>query len=53
MGYSLNQQQDNVTIAGNTTLTRLPDGPHQAKIYANNIFGKMGASEFINFTVAE
>jgi hypothetical protein len=52
IGYSLDQQ-DNVTIAGNFTLTGLPDGAHQVKIYANDTVGNMGVSETINFTVAQ
>ena len=52
IGYSLDQQ-DNVTITGNFTLTGLPDGTHQVKIYANDTVGNMGVSETINFTVAQ
>jgi hypothetical protein len=51
IGYSLDQQ-DNITITGNTTLTGLSNGLHQVKIYANDTVGNMGASETINFTVA-
>ena len=52
IGYSLDQQ-DNITIAGNFTLTGLPDGAHQVKIYANDTVGNMGVSETINFTVTQ
>ena len=50
MGFSLDGQ-DNVTIAGNTTLTGLPNGYHSAVVYTNGTFGKMGKSETINFTI--
>jgi hypothetical protein len=52
IGYSLDQQ-DNVTIAGNVTLTGLPDGAHQVKIYANDTVGNIGVSETINCTFAQ
>jgi len=42
---------DNVTIAGNCTLTGLPDGGHSLTIYAWDIVGNVGVSETINFTV--
>jgi len=43
MGYSLDGQA-NVTIAGNTTLPTLSDGPHHVVVYANDTFGNMGMS---------
>jgi hypothetical protein len=43
----------NVTIVGNATLTSLANGVHNITIYAKDNFGKVGASETINFTIAE
>jgi hypothetical protein len=51
MGYSLNGQA-NVTIAGNTTLSGLPDGFHSITVYANDTVGNMGASHTVYFTIA-
>jgi hypothetical protein len=48
--YSLDGQ-DNVTIAGNTTLSGLPKGDHILTIYAKDEAGNMGASETIYFSV--
>jgi parallel beta-helix repeat protein len=42
--YSLDGQA-NVTIAGNTTLTGLSDGPHSLVVYAKDVAGNTGASE--------
>jgi len=50
IGYSLNNQA-NVTIAGNTTLTSLLDGVYHVVIYANDTTGNMGASSTVYFTV--
>jgi hypothetical protein len=50
--YSLDGQ-DNVTIAGNTTLTGLPFGGHNMTVYAWDATGNIGASETITFTIAE
>ncbi len=47
--YSLDGQQ-NITITGNTTLTRIPNGTHNLAIYANDSYGNTG-SQTINFTV--
>jgi hypothetical protein len=52
IGYCLDGKT-NVTIAGNTTLTGLADGSHNLTIYANDAAGNMGASETINFTIAQ
>jgi hypothetical protein len=52
MGYSVDCQ-DNVTIAGNSTLSELGYGTHNVTIYAKDIFGNIGASETASFTVAE
>lgn len=50
MRYSLDGQ-DNVTIAGNTTLSELANGLHNVTVYANGTEGNIGASETIIFTV--
>jgi len=50
IGYSLNNQA-NVTIPGNTTLTSLLDGVYYVVIYANDTTGNMGASSIVYFTV--
>jgi hypothetical protein len=50
--YSLNGQE-NTTIEGNTTLTELSVGPQSIVIYATDIFGRSGASETVNFTIAQ
>jgi parallel beta-helix repeat protein len=50
MSYSLDGQA-HVTITGNTTLSSLVDGTHYIVVYANNIAGKMGASNTVYFTV--
>jgi N-acetylneuraminic acid mutarotase len=50
IGYSL-IGQENVTIAGNTTLTGLPDGSYSLLVYANDTAGSMGSSETVYFTI--
>jgi hypothetical protein len=50
--YSLDDQQ-NVTISVNTTLTGLSSGRHNITVYANDTYGNMGASETVNFTISE
>jgi hypothetical protein len=50
MGYSLNDQ-DNITITGNTTLTGLPDGAHNIVVYAMNNSGYSFSSRKVSFTV--
>jgi hypothetical protein len=52
IGYSLDGGQ-NVTIAGNTTLTGLSSGLHNVILYANDTYRNMGASETVRFNVAE
>jgi hypothetical protein len=47
--YSLDGK-DNVTLAGNTTLT-LSNGAHNVTVYARDDAGNAGASETINFNV--
>jgi hypothetical protein len=49
-GYSLDGQE-NVTVAGNITLTTLANGLHNLTVYANDTSGNMGESETITFTV--
>jgi len=46
-------EQENVTIAENTTLSGLPIGAHNVTVYAWDAAGNVGASETISFTVAE
>jgi parallel beta-helix repeat protein len=50
MGYSLDSQA-NVSIAGNTTLTGLSDGTHSLTVYVKDLFGNIGSSETVTFTV--
>jgi hypothetical protein len=51
VGYSLDGK-DNVSIAGNTTLTGLSNGEYNITVYANDTFGNISASQTVNFTVA-
>jgi hypothetical protein len=44
--------QENVTVAGNTTLANLPYGEHNVTVYATDNVGNIG-SETITFTIAE
>ena len=48
--YSLDGQQ-NVSIAGNTTLTGLSDGSHSLIVYADDLAGNIVHSDLSNFTV--
>jgi hypothetical protein len=50
IGYSLNDEA-NVTISGNSTLSSLADGDYFVKVYANDTAGNMGASNTTIFTV--
>lgn len=50
IGYSLDEQE-NVTICGNTTLTDLAEGTHCIIVYANTTYGIMGASNTVCFSV--
>ncbi len=52
MGYSLDGSNE-VTIAGNTTLTSLSVGTHNVTVYAWDDVGNAEASETITFTIAE
>ena len=51
INYSLDGTE-NVTIAGNTTLTDLPNGDHNVIVYATDEAGNVGISETISFSVA-
>jgi hypothetical protein len=51
IGYSLDGQ-DNVTVAGNVTLSGLSYGWHNLTVYAEDSLGNMGASETVHFNVA-
>jgi hypothetical protein len=48
--YSLDEQT-NVTIIGNTTLTGLSEGPHSIVVYIEDAQGNISASETVHFTV--
>jgi hypothetical protein len=48
--YSLDGQR-NVTIAGNTTLTDLPEGEHTLTVFVMDPAGNIGASETVTFTI--
>jgi hypothetical protein len=50
MGYSLDGQ-DNVTIAGNTTITGLSNGLHNVTLYARDKSNNTGASKSISFNI--
>jgi len=52
VGYSLDNQ-DNVTVAGNVTLSGLASGLHNVTVYAKDEFGNVGASETVCFSGAE
>jgi len=51
IGYSLDNQA-NVTVTVNITLSGLPEGAHSVTVYANDTAGNIGASETVYFTVA-
>jgi hypothetical protein len=51
-GYSLDGDE-NATVTGNTTLTGLSAGMHNVTVYARDEFNNTGASETINFSIAE
>jgi hypothetical protein len=48
--YSLDSQE-NQSIAGNTTLTGLPNGLHNVTVYAWDVDGNMGVSDTVFFDV--
>lgn len=49
IGYSLNDQS-NITVATNTTLTNLPQGTHTLIVHANDTTGNFGTSNIVHFT---
>jgi hypothetical protein len=49
--YSLDGKE-NVTIAGNTTLTGLSNGTHNLIVYARDDFGNIGSSKEVNFDIS-
>ena len=52
ISYCLDDQA-NVTIDGNTTLTDLSYGAHTLVLYASDIAGNTGTSETVTFTIAQ
>ena len=52
ISYSLDGR-DNVTVAGNTTLTDLPYEEHNVTVYAQDLIGNVGASETIHFSISQ
>ncbi|MBN1244483.1 hypothetical protein JXA31_02700 [Candidatus Bathyarchaeota archaeon] len=50
MGYSLDDQ-DNVTITGDTELSDVSEGPHSITVYVNDTFGNMISSGNVSFSV--
>lgn len=50
MAYSLDNQA-NVTIKAETTLSGLSDGAHNITIYANDSLGNIGASNTVHFSI--
>ena len=50
VGYSLDGKA-NVTIAGNTTLPRLADGPHNVSVFVRDALGNFMSSGIVYFTV--
>ena len=50
IGYSIDNQE-NVTVNGNTTLPNLRNGSHQLTVYTNDTAGNMGKSETVFFTI--
>jgi hypothetical protein len=47
-GYSLDEKA-NITIAGNTTISNLPKGTHELRVYTADYAGNIGSSETIYF----
>ena len=50
MGFSLDNQA-NVTLYENVTLTDLAEGNHSLVVYANDTFGNMGKSDTVLFSI--
>jgi cobalamin biosynthesis Mg chelatase CobN len=51
-GYCLDNQA-NVTINENTTITNLSAGSHRFQVFANDTAGNVGASSISNFTITK
>jgi hypothetical protein len=51
IGCSLDGKE-NVTIAGNTTIASLSNGPHTITVYTNDTVGNMGTSQTVNFDIS-
>lgn len=51
IAYVLDNQH-NVSMAGNLTLSSLSNGEHNVTVYSTDDAGNVGASEIINFTVS-
>jgi hypothetical protein len=52
VSYSLDGQ-DNVSVAGNSTLANLPNGEHNLTVYAKYSQGSIGASKNTAFSIAK
>lgn len=52
ISYSLDGEV-NVSITGNTTITDLPNGPHNLTVYATDETDNTKATETIHFTISE
>jgi hypothetical protein len=50
MSYSLDGQE-NVTVAGNATLSEVPNGSHNLTVYVTDKSGNIGISDTIYFTI--
>jgi uncharacterized repeat protein (TIGR01451 family) len=48
IGYELDDQE-NVTITGNTTLSGFSNGQHSLRVFANDTFGNSGVSNRVDF----
>ncbi|MDR0470538.1 MAG: hypothetical protein LBH79_02275 [Nitrososphaerota archaeon] len=51
MGYSLDGQA-NVTVTGNVTLSELSMGVHAVRVFVEDEYGNVGASDIVTFSVA-
>jgi hypothetical protein len=52
IGYSLDGQPL-ITIAGNTTLPGLSEGPHSLTVYVNDTVGRTGISKTVCFNITQ
>ena len=50
IGYSLDEQA-NVTVSGDTTLSELTEGVHSIKVFVNDTFGNLASSDMVYFSV--